>query len=141
MSEHKQSPEFLKHKGKIADNPKASCNCPESARKGARAATAAHKRNNAMKEALFMVMNMKANERDSAAIKQKFPELQDCEIDGFTEVAVMMREHARKVPAATAKLIEMTGGSEENKAAGMTIIVKDKETEAMIESLGDTIPQ
>lgn len=141
MSEHKRSPEFEKHKGKIADNPKASCNCPESARKGAKAATAAHKRNNAMKEALLLVMNMKANDKDTSVIKQKFPDLKDYEIDGFTEVAVMMREHARKVPAATAKLIEMMGGSEEEKPTGMMIIVQDEKTKEAIESLGDTIPE
>lgn len=136
-----QSPEFLKHKGKIAENPNAVQNNSETARELARASHAAQRKKNAMKEALLMVMNMKANERDSAAIKQKFPELQDCEIDGFTEVAVMMREHARKVPAATAKLIEMTGGSEEEKPTGMMIIVQDEKTKEAIESLGDTIPQ
>lgn len=139
MSDHKRSPEFEKHKGKIAENPKASCNCPESARKGARAATAAYKRNKAMKEALLMVMNMKANETDASAIKRKFPDLEDYEINGFTEVAVMMREHARKNPAATAKLIEMMGGSEEEKQTGMTIIVQDEKTKIAIESLKNTI--
>lgn len=136
-----QSKEFLEHKGKIAQNPKASMNNPEVARAGARAATAARKRNNAMKEALLMVMKMKANERDAYVIKKKFPDLEDYEINGFTEVAVMMREHARKNPAATAKLIEMMGGSEEEKPTGMMIIVQDEKTKEAIESLGDTIPE
>lgn len=139
MSEHKRSPEFEKHKGKIAENPNAPQNNPETARKGARAATAAHKKNVAMKEALLMVMNMKANENDTTEIKKKFPDLEDYEINGFTEVAVMMREHARKNPAATAKLIEMMGGSEEEKQTGMTIIVQDEKTRIAIESLKNTI--
>lgn len=139
MSEHKQSKEFLEHKGKIAQNPKASMNNPEVARAGARAATAAHKKNVAMKEALLMVMNMKANETDASAFKKKFPDLEDYEINGFTEVAVMMREHARKNPSATAKLIEIMGGSEEEKQTGMTIIVQDEKTRIAIESLKNTI--
>lgn len=141
MSDHKRSPEFEKHKGKIAENPNASQNNPETARKGARAATAAHKRNNAMKEALLMVMKMKANEKYTKEIKEEFPELEDYEINGFTEVAAIMRKHARKVPAATAKLIEMMGGSEEEKPTGMMIIVQDEKTKEAIESLGDTIPE
>lgn len=133
----RKNPEaFERNKGKIMEH-----RSRESDSKGGKKSQETHRKKNAMKEALLMVMNMNANDKDTSIIKKKFPDLEDYEINGFTEVAVMMREHARKVPAATAKLIEMMGGSEEEKSTGMTIIVQDKETEELIESLGDTIPR
>jgi|GEM_PF-5990976 len=129
----RQTKEFLANKGKIMEK-----RTKESDRKGAISANAAIKTKNAMKEAMDLIMSMKANDEDTKMIRGKFPQLSKTEIDGYIEAAVMMRNHSRNNPKATAKLIEIMGGSEEIHApAGISIVVADNKTANSIQKVID----
>lgn len=81
---------------------------------GKKSGIARRKKRN-MREALEYIMATPASKADADKIKSIFPELQDEEIDGYMEVAALLRAHSRKSYQAAIKVAELTGGAPEQK--------------------------
>lgn len=101
-----RSPGFEKNKGKINE-----ITTREARSLGGKASQAVQKKKNAMRQALQFVMEMKTPERRAKVLRKHFPELSDVEIDGYIEVATLLREQAAMDYKASTKLIEIMGGS------------------------------
>jgi len=101
------NPKFNEHKGRVAE-----LATPESRAKGTMASHAAAKRNTAMRKALHRVMSVKAGGLSTMNLEFDFPELRDTDIDGYTEIALLLRTHARKNPHIAMKLAEMLGAAD-----------------------------
>lgn len=97
---------FEKNKGRIAEL------CPPGAHsKAGKASVAAKRKRNAMREALEVVMRMKTSQKRAKYLREQFPELKNVEIDGYVEAAALLRDQAGQTYKASAKLIEIMGGS------------------------------
>lgn len=101
-----RSPGFEKNKGKINE-----ITTREARSLGGKASQAVQKKKNAMRQALQLVMEMKAPERRAKLLRKRFPELSDVEINGYIEVAATLRDKATLDYRASTKLIEIMGGS------------------------------
>lgn len=64
-----------------------------------------------MRQALELIMATKADDKTADAIRRQFPQLKDSEIDGYIEVAALLRSHGRRNYQATIKMAELMGGA------------------------------
>lgn len=120
------SPAFDKHRGKINEYANT-----ESRRKAADATNAVRAKKKAMRAALEMIMSLPADSRTQEMICKKYPMLSPKDVNGYVEAAALMRNHGQKNWQATAKLIEIMGGSvdktAENVQKTVNIIVANPE--------------
>lgn len=128
MKSTKKSPEFEKNKGKISQFA-----THEARVAGGKASQAVQKKKNAMREALEIVMRMKTSQKRAKYLREQFPELKNVEIDGYVEAAALLRDQAGQTYKASAKLIEIMGGSlakeedESDKSRVVNIVVAKPE--------------
>ena len=120
----KKSADFERNKGKIMQ-----FRTKEGLSKGGKKRAENIRRKNAMREALELIMATKTDTKTAEAIRRQFPELKNTDIDGYIEVAALLRSHGRKNYQATIKMAEIMGGfddkTEEQK--NITIVVGNPE--------------
>ena len=100
--ENTNNPKFNENKGRIAEFA-----TPESRIKGARACHRAIQKKKTMSESLRYIMSLEIDPGHAKEIISNFPELSQNEIDGFTELAVLLRLYARKDAKVAIKLMEL----------------------------------
>ena len=100
------NPKFNEHKGRVAELATS-----ESRAKGAAASHKAMRKKRAMREALDRVMAVKSSGISTMLIEFN-PSLKDEDMDGFTEIALSLRLHARKNANTAIKLAEMLGAAD-----------------------------
>ena len=117
---------FEKNKGRIAE-----LATPDSYSKAGKASGEARRKKNAMRAALELIMQTPADERTADRIKSQFPQLENEIIDGYIEVAALLRSHGRKNYQATIKMAELMGGSmtdeTQDKSRVVNIVVASAE--------------
>lgn len=80
-------------------------------------------------------MAAKADEQTAEAIRRRFPELKNTNIDGYIEVAALLRSHGRKNYQATVKMVELMDGAAPKQNEGdktINIIVANPEDAKVI---------
>lgn len=107
----KRSPEFEKYKGKISE-----FGSKEASANGGRKSGETKRKRNMMRQALELIMATKADDKTADAIRRQFPQLKDTEINGYIEVAALLRSHGRRNYQATIKMAELMGGATENES-------------------------
>lgn len=102
------NPKWNANKGKVSEMA-----TPESRMRGTMASHVSVKKKKAMREALDMVMSVKSSGISSNSLDFDTPSLKnDSDMDGYTEIALSLRIHARKNVNTAIKLAEMLGAND-----------------------------
>lgn len=103
------NPKWNANKGKVSEMA-----TPESRMRGTVASHASAKKKRAMRDALDRVMSIESSDVSSGEMEFNKPGIKNEDIDGYTEIALSLRLHARKNANIALKLAELLGAANKN---------------------------